>query len=88
MQEASTIRYRIFHLDPEDMALEMIHVLTVIHVLLAQWTEVLQAFSLSINKDRNISVGHTHVQKHPGKKTGKNLNRIQRNSFRMVVFLG
>ena len=68
MQEPFIEGYRFFLLDPEDMDLEVIHVLTVIHVLLTQWTEVPQAFSLSIGRGGNISMRCTHVQKHPGRK--------------------
>lgn len=65
MQKAFFIRSRVFLPDSEDMDLEMIDVLTVIHVLLAQWTEVLQAFSLFVGRGGNISMRCTHVQKHP-----------------------
>lgn len=71
MQEAFIIRHRVFLLDPEDMDLEMIHVLTVVQLLLAQWTEVLQAFSLPVGRGGNISMTGTHVQKHPEGKLGR-----------------
>lgn len=66
MQKPFIKGYRVFLLDPEDMDLEEIHVLTVIHVLLTQWIEVPQAFSLSIGRGGNISMRRTHVQKYPG----------------------
>lgn len=43
----------------------MIYVLTVIHVLLAQWTEVLGAFPLSVGRGGDTSMGCTQVQEHP-----------------------
>lgn len=43
----------------------MSHVLTVVQLLLAQWTEVLQAFSLPVGRGGNILMRGTHIQKHP-----------------------
>ena len=66
MQEAFIIRYIVFLLDPEDMALEMIHVLTVIQVLLTVDRGIPSLFF--VDGGGNISMGCTHIQKHPGRK--------------------
>lgn len=49
------------------MELETIHVLTVIHALLAQWIDVSKVSSLSVVSG-NISMIRTHVQKYPRRK--------------------
>ena len=49
------------------MELDTIHVLTVIHALLAQWIEVSKVSSLSVGSG-NISMICTRVQKYPRRK--------------------
>ena len=50
------------------MELETIHVLTVIHSLLAQWIEGSQVSSLSVGSGGNISIIRTHVQNYRRRK--------------------
>ena len=68
------VRERVFLLDPEDMALEMIHVLTVIQVLLTVDGGAPSLFFICRWRSKYFSGMHSCPET-PRKKTGKSLNR-------------